>query len=400
MSRRGESGFALVTAMVLMAMMLIAGAALAATIDVQTRESRVERVRDGAFNLAESALNAQLFALSRDWPGPGRSVAPYGVCTAATPSPRCPDDASLRGGASPDLAGATWETRVRDNGAGSAPDFYSDPSTLTQPGFDANRDGRVWVRAQAVAQGRTRTLVALVRAETQEEDLPHAALIAGSLAISNNGNKELIRSGGGQVSVRCDPLAPAFRLTPCVGHVVTSLLDLNGLLTGRLAAQISGTTPVTKAALAAAMTPEARARLKATAIADGTYYTGCPTAAQLTGRLVYIESGDCSYTANGTYNAPAAPGTLVLGSGSLSLGGTSAFYGVVYNANTGGASAAGVTTQGNAQIVGGVLIDGGAQMVVGSSGLNISFDLNAFRAVASYGAAGIIQNTWREIRAG
>ncbi len=398
MRARGEEGMALLVVIVLMAVMLTTGLALASTIDTQGSASRAQRVRDSAFNLAESALNAQMFALSRDWPGPGRATLPYGTCTQATPSVRCPDGATLTGGGSPDLAGATWSTTVRDNGAGSAPNFYSDASTSLQPGYDLNRDGRVWVRAQAVAQGRTRTLVALVRAETQEEDLPHAALIAGSLEISNNGKKELIRSDGGAVTVRCDPTSLLFRGKSCVGHAVNSVLDLTSLLSGRLATQISGTQPAYSSPVGPAMSLEARARLKATAIADGTYYAGCPSAAQLTGRLVYIEAGNCSYTSNTQFNSAAAPGAVILNTGSLSLGGTGNFYGVIYNANAAGLSTLGVETQGNAQVIGGVLIDGMAQMVVGSSGLNIDFDLNAFRAVASYGSAGVVQNTWREIR--
>lgn len=148
------------------------------------------------------------------------------------------------------------------------------------------------------------------------------------------------------------------------------------------------------------MTAEARARLRATAIANGTWYAGCPTAAQLTGKVVYIESGVCSYGSNGQYNTPQAPGALIINAGSISFGGTSNFYGVVYNANTTNASATSVETKGNAQVTGGVLIDNNGQMVVGSSGLNIVFDVNAYQSVASYGSAGVIQNTWREVKAG
>jgi hypothetical protein len=151
----------------------------------------------------------------------------------------------------------------------------------------------------------------------------------------------------------------------------------------------------------AAMTAEARARLKATAIAGGTYYAGCPTAAQLAaGEVVYVESGNCVYDGNTQFHSTQAPGVLILNAGSVTFDGTTRFYGVVYNANTTNLTAAGVKTLGNAQIKGGVVIDGGAQMVIGSSQLNIEFDLNAYRAVASYGSAGVIQNTWREIRAG
>jgi hypothetical protein len=151
------------------------------------------------------------------------------------------------------------------------------------------------------------------------------------------------------------------------------------------------------------MTAEARARLKATAIANGTYYaTTCPTAAQLTGQVVYVDvTGSCGYTSNSQFNSAAAPGVLILDHATLSLGGTCNFFGVVYAANASNLAADMVQTQGNSVVTGGVVIDGAAgQFVVGSSGDNIVFDLNAYRAVASLGSAGIIQNTFREIKAG
>jgi len=389
---------ALLVVMVLMSVMLTSGLAILSTVDTQTSASRTERVRDSAFNLAESALNAQIFALSRDWPGLGRVALPYGTCTQTTPSPRCPDQDSLVGGASPDLTGATWRTSVHDNGVGVS-SFYSDESTQSQPGYDLNDDGKVWVRAQGVAEGRKRTLIALVRAERQEEDLPRG-VIAGSLEISNNGNKELIRGNGGTVAVRCKValLAPV-----CLGSAVdtlSKLLQLKSLLT----TQITGSTAVEEYSAGDGMTAEARARLKATAISDGTYHdsaTGCPTVAELTGQIVYLSGLNCAYTSNSIFNSVADPGALILDGSTVDFGGTTRFFGVVYAANTntvpGGVA---VTTQGDALIKGGVVIDGLARMVVGSSGLNISYDVNAFRAITSYGAAGVIQNTFREIRAG
>lgn len=395
----GEEGIALLVVMVLMGVMLTTGLALVSTVDTQTSASQKERTRDSAFNLAESALNAQIFLLGRDWAGLGTAGTPYQPCTQASSTTRCPDNASLVQSGSPDLAGATWTTSVRDNSATGGVDFYSDTQSATQPPYDSNDDGRLWVRAQATIQGRTRTLVGLVRSERQEEDLPHAALIANSLDITNNGNKELIRSGNGTVAVRCNPFnsaLPNYR-DVCLGHALTGANKTQAKLLANLAAQITGTTPTWDYTGGAAMTPEARLRLKATAIADGTYFTGCPTAAQLTGDVVYIESGNCTYVSNSQFNSAQSPGVLIIASGSISFGGTSNYYGVVYNATVGPAAQA-VQTQGNAQITGGVIIDGNGEMVVGSSGLNIQFDLNAYRAVASYGSAGVIQNTWREIK--
>jgi len=398
--RTGEEGLAVLTVMVLMGVMLTTAFALVSTVDTQTSASRAERVRDSAFNLAESALNAQIFALSHDWPGLGRAALPYGTCTPASTSSRCPDNASLTGGASADLIGATWETRVRDNGAGSAPNFYSDASTALQPGYDANADGQVWVRAQAAAQGHTRTLVALVRVQKQEEDVLHGALIAGSVDITNNGNKELIRASGGPVSVRCPtPLTLLTYPGTCLGHALTGTTGTLTSLMSLLSVQITGTVPTLNYLGGDAVKVEARARLKATAIADGTYFTTCPTAAQMTAPIVYVEGAvSCFYNSNSQFNTPAAPGLLLLDQANVTFGGTSLFYGVIYGANT-PAGAAVLTTQGNSALInGGVIIDGTAKMVVGSSGLNINFDVNAYRSVASYGSAGVVQNTWREIK--
>jgi len=391
---------ALLVVIVLMGVMLTTGFALVAVVDTQTSASQGQRVRDSAFNLAESALNAQVFRLSGDWPGVGRAALPYGTCTQSSTSTRCPENGYVSGGASADLTGATWQTTVRDNGGGSAPDFYSDQSTALQPGYDANNDGKLWVRAQATAQGHARTLIALVRTEQQEEDLPHGALIAGSIEISNNGNKELIRANGGPVAVRC-PTPTVLDLTVCLGHLLSGATSTLTSLTGLLATQITGATPTTGYTGGDAMTPEARARLKATAIANGTYYTSCPLDSQLTAQVVYIETAaNCYYGSNTQFNSAAAPGALILDRASVTFGGTAKFYGVIYAANTTPGAAA-LTTQGNAALInGGVIIDGSAKMVVGSSGLNINFDVNAFRAVASYGRAGVVQNTWREIKPG
>lgn len=382
---------ALLVVMVLMGVMLSAGFAIASTVDTQTSASQAERVRDSSFNLAESALNSQIFALTREWPGFGRSAQPYTTCTPTSAGTRCPDNASLVGGGSPDLTGATWTTSVRDNGAASAPNFYSDQSSAAQPGYDANNDGSVWVRAQGVAQGRRRTLVALVRSEQQEEDMPRAALIANSLEFSNNAKKKVfIAAGGGLVALRCDPSTTTGSCLGRPGHSTSDVAD-----------NITGSTPITGYAGATGLTAEARDRLKATAVANGTYYAGCPTAAQLTGQVVYIENAaGCSYTSNTQFNSAQSPGVLILNAGSISFGGTSNFYGVVYAVNSTNLTTALVTTQGNANVTGGVIIDGNGRMVTGSSGGNLVYDINAFRAVASYGSAGVVQNTFREIRAG
>lgn len=395
-----EEGMALLVVMVLMGIMLTAGFAVASSVDTQTRESRVERVRDSAFNLAESALNAQVVALGREPAGLGDNITPYTPCTPATPSPRCPQTAALVAGGSPDLAGATWTTTVRDNGPAGREDFYSDATTASEPGYDRNDDKTVWVRSQGIAGGRRRTLVALVRFETQAEDIPKAALIAGRLDLQNNGNKGLIAANGGLVAVRCTPQPNS---AVCLGHGYGSgkyktLAELESFLS----TQIGGTKPVTGyqgGVPGPAMSELARERMKETAKANGTYYTGCPPT--LAGRVVFLENAtNCPvYNGNATINSKEAPGILMINAGSITLGGNAVFHGVIYAVNATNLSTPVISTQGTSRIEGGVLIDGDSSSVlIGASGLNLSYDPNVFGAVRSYGSAGVVQNTFREIR--
>ncbi len=395
-----DGGWVLVTSIVLLSLMVAMAVALLSIVDVQTGESKQQRVRETAFNLAEAGLNAQIFSLARDWPGRGNALTPYPTCSAAVSSTRCPSDAQLKGLIpTSDVTGATWQTVVRDNGISGSARFYSDSLVLSQPAYDANGDGELWVRSTATAQGKTRTIVGLIRAEQQEEDIPHGALITGRLDISNMGNKTIIdaRAGGGAATavVRCTPAL--LESAPCLGQRVGfGPLGTVAQLLSFLGDQLSPNLTQTGYAGGAAMSVEARARLKATAIADGTYYATCPPS--LAGHVVYIESGNCSYTGNDVVNSAADPGMVLMATGSLYLGGTTVYNGVLYHANTANSTAAVMQIQGNATVVGGVLVDGDATTIAGSSKLNIQLSPSAFGAVSSYGSAGVIQNTWREIR--
>lgn len=398
-----EEGWVLLTSVTLLSLMLMLSMALLSIVDNQTAHSRTQRVRETAFNLAEAGLNAQIFSLARDWPGAGAATTPYPTCSAQVVSARCPTAAQLTQLIpTADTTGAAWQTVVRDNGSSSTANFYSDALVLAQPAYDANRDGQLWVRATATAQGRTRTVVALVRAEQQEEDIPHGALITGRLDISNMGNKIIIdaSAGGGTPTavVRCVPAL--LELTPCLGHQVGigPIGSTVAALLSYLGRQLSPNVVTTGYTGGPAMSVDARARLKATAIADGTYYSSCPST--LTGHVVYIEAGNCSYTGNTTYNTAADPGMVLMATGTLYLGGTTTFNGILYHANQANVTGAVLQLQGNTNVIGGVLVDGQATTVAGSSKLNVQLSLGAFRAVRSYGSAGVIQNTWREITPG
>jgi Tfp pilus assembly protein PilX len=387
-----ERGWALVTALILMTIMMGVGLTTFSYVDQQGNQSRIGRTRETAFNLAEAALNAQLFALSREWAGKGLASNPYAPCTQASVSNRCPSAANLYAlFPGPDtMTGATWRTEVRDNGTSTTQNFYSDAFTSSQLGYDKNADGKLWVRAEARAKGRTRTLVALVKAEEQPYDIPHATVVANRVDNTNSGNKVLINTtGGGMVAVRCDPDANVN--IACLGQPKGS----NSW--NKVDDQISPFTVQTSYPPDRLLNADQLAGLKATAIANGTYYATCP-ASPPTGSVVYIETGACSYTSNTVVNSSANPGMWVLGSGTLYFGGTVQFYGVIYAANLNNSSGNMVEMHGNAQVFGGVIVEGAGVLYNGSSKENIVFDDHAYNSVKAYSAAGIIQNTWREIK--
>lgn len=409
--REEQGGWALVTALTLMTIMAVFSMATLAFVDTEQRQSAVGRQRDTAFNVAEAALNAQTFALGRKWPGQGGAsdvtLRYPDSCTQASTDARCPSAATLTAMfSSPDaIPTATWSTTVRDNsGSTGAQAFWSDAMLATAPTYDANGDGRLWVRSESTVDGRRRAMVALVRTEPQAEQLPHAAVLAGRLAISNNGRKVLVDAQGesatnGGVDVRCVPTLGEAQA--CLGHRLGSGSTKDEAeLEDELDIQIRPNVSQTGYAGGDAMSAEALARMRETAIANGTYYTTCP--ASLAGAVVFVESSaSCSYTGNVEYNDPASPGVLIMAGGTLSLGGGARYDGVVYHSNPSRSTGNLVSIQGSARVRGGVLIDGNGGLTVGSSGgakVNLVFDDHAYDAVQSAGGAGLVQNTWRQLR--
>lgn len=416
---RSEQGYALVTAIVLMSIMLTLGLAIYAYSDGQTTQTRAERVRESSFNLAERALEQQTFKLSRAWAGAPETAYPASCGPPAPPATApalCPNNAELiSAGDSPDAdADTTWTTTVRDNGDADAAtnstgeDFYSAALIDNRPSWDANNDGVVWVKATATVRKKVRTIVAKVRVETVTLPFPKASLIANTLFLTNNGNKKIIDTNGpndgdvGPVLLGCgaDPNA-------CVlsngGKVYDPATDprIDPPSVGP-----RGTEPIVGV--------ETHASLKETASANGTVYNSCPTDAQLTGDVVYIlevPPAGCKYTINGgaSINSAARPGIIVVerSLGPFELRGNLHFYGLMYFMNKPAGPPADkivLDLGGTIIISGGLAVEGDGAVAVGSSGAggqdepNVSFDQTLFGQFKVYGAAGILQNSWREIR--
>ena len=403
---RRQDGYLVVTAIVIIGLMMSAGLAAYAFVDTQQRESAVDRQRESSFGLGEGALSAQSFVLSRKWPGSVGQAYPT-ACSWSSGAPqaldaRCPSAAELaRAFSQADFtAGVTWTVKVRDDycldSAGTAQiacngapgvQFYDQSTVDGRPSWDENRNDMVWVRADAVVRRRARSLVALVGVERVAESFPRKAIIAGRLTIPQAGNRTYVVTEGRDVALRCAATDPG-----CADYSKdNNISPLSSVKYG----QHQGQT---------AVSPASVERLKARAIADGTYSTSCP--ASPAGAVVFVESAttvNCKYDSpsQASYNSPTSPGVFIVTRGSFSIGANDTYYGLVYALNLPAPGASGVliSTSGGGTIVGGAFVDGPGAVEIGNNAENLVFDERAFSEITSYGTAGVVQNTWREVPA-
>jgi len=413
---RREHGFALTSALMILTILVVVGLAAVALADSQHGPSRDERAREAALNLAESALQSQVFRLQRaTWPSASTTALPSLCSASSAATAACPDAGALAasfsaatavdyrpGTCSPaSVVSPSWATWVRDNGGGAV--SYYDPSAVNaQPTFDANGDGSVWVGAQGVAGCRTRTIVELVRAAETATSFPRDTITANWFGSSNQGRKVIVDTVGAYaqppsirpapkdygaqaapVIVRCTAPLPPEASYSCPAF--TSTAKDKGQITPPVFQVASTPTPL--------LTPEQIDSLRARARKRGTYYTGCPPS--LTGEMVFVENlTGCSYSGG---NDKDAPGFLVVNNGTLTLTGNRTFYGLVYALNGQGSNGAVITMQGTSAIQGAIAVDGLGGVVAGSSGTNVVFDQRSLELVKVLGTPSPVPGTWREL---
>jgi hypothetical protein len=376
-----EGGWALMTTVLVMAILMAIALPLMTMVDTQQAGTAAERKSEGSFNIADAALNASVFILADDWPADSTTSYPSS-CTASSGGDRCPDSGLIsrtyQGGDYPDLS---WTIRVRDDGGS---EHYVPADVEGRPGWDANRNGKMWVRADGRAAGRSRSVVALVRSVGQVESFPRRVVTAGWFETTNNGNKVIIDTRGraaepAPLAVRCTQSAPSACLNynPSKGQVSPENVE-----TG-----YSGSTAVSAAVLSAY-----RERAKSL----GTYYaSGCPSSPS--GAFVFVENGNCSYGGGGQANSVTSPGMLVIARGTLSLGGNFEYYGLVYAANLQQSSGMVVSLHGTSEIIGSVAVDGAGGVSAGSSGRNITFGDLTFADISSTRSIAVVHGTWHEL---
>lgn len=423
MRLREETGSTVVAALLVSIIVLGLGTAVLQKVNAESNQTAAERSREAAFQLTESALNATALQVARNFPD--SIVKAFPTCTStAAPSSKCTGtalaanftnttDGGARGGIDFNTT-PQWQVRVIDDVNG--PSYYDDSlATLSPapPEWDSTgatggvADGYVWVRASATVAGHNYVLVSLVgKGALRQEALPRNSVTAGWFATTNSGNKTLIDAKGGSavagtLAVRCATAAPATG-DPCLGYSPAKgqLSPADAYTTN----YVDGRAPpnaTNRSALGAA----ALARIKAYAQSIGTYYpTGCP--ASYVG-LVYVEIADCTLS-GGTINSATAPGMLVFGSGTLTLGGSATYNGIIYMANgQGTAPASGpcaaphlnsvLSTNGTNVIQGAVFIDKCGGYTLGTSALNLVFDANVFSVAVSNGASAVVKNSFRVV---
>jgi Tfp pilus assembly protein PilX len=413
---RNEQGFALISAILLLTVILGLGMGLLLLTDNEQKASAREQANEASFTLAESALNAQVGQVSRSWPGQEIESYPdtvYGApplvrCTAAmTATNGCPSAASLTAaypaasstcpaGTPKDAWGSpltnSWTTYVRDDYE-KAP-FFNSANEQGQPGFDANSDNKLWVRAVGVVQCRVVSVVTLVSRQLVPLNFPEDAASGNWFKVTNEGKKTIVNTAGeppasqpGAISMRCEGVAE------CEGW-------------NKPKEQISPDTTKAPANPATTLTTAQMAELKAEAKSAGTFHSAatanCPKAmSELTGQPAYVEGcGELKLT-GGTGNAAGKAGFLALADGTLELLGNAQFYGQIYARNPANLATAVVSLAGTAQVVGGITVDGRGGILFGSSGApnsngaNLIFDPSGAKNAKSYAGATPTRNTFR-----
>jgi hypothetical protein len=392
--RSSETGTAIVTAIALMTAMLGTGLAAYSFSDTQQTESRRVRERESSFNYAEALLNTQAYVLSRNWAG----STPYQDCSeASAPVQFCPQPAQLAAsyGTADFSAGVQWRTQVRDDDG--TPRYSA--AVLNRPAWDQNGNNRVWIRSESRVRDRARGMVALVEVQEDREEFPRRVIIAGRFTLTPNGNHAYVKTNPDQtsphpVTVRCDAPPNPNQGDQCMGYTPDRRrpqIDPDYATEDNYPGQ-------------RAIDDAMLERLRERAVSEGTYFSGCPTDAQLTGKVVWVSGCASGQYTGGDWNTSTNPGMLIWESGTLRLGGNGTFWGIVYHLNgypTVSSNAGNVLElRGGLTIEGGAFVDGPGGIDVGSNKVNVNFNGLAFDSVSTFGNAALVQNSFRELGAG
>ena len=117
-----QEGYALVTAIVMLGIMLMVGLTVVSLGDTQAKRSGEQRIRESSLNLAEGVLYGQGFVLAHNWPGSAGNAYPPTCTEAAAAGLQCPNRDTLAAANSSTKAAAAFDaTLTRHRGRPSEP---------------------------------------------------------------------------------------------------------------------------------------------------------------------------------------------------------------------------------------------------------------------------------------
>jgi len=296
-----------------------------------------------------------------------------------------------------------WQTQIRDNG--TTPSQYWTTSVNSQPAYDANGDGTVWVRGFSTVQCKTTSVVAQVTATSMPITIPNTVMTANWFQTTNQGRKVIVDTLGAYAqppSVRPGPAAQPSKVvlrcaaplgtTPCANYAANK-------------GQVQPPTIQQSATVASqALTATQLQALESQAAAASTLYTtgNCPSSSSLSspasGAPVVIQ-GPCAISVGGNtqVNSATTPGVLVIENGTLSMGGTSNFYGLIYMVNKQSSSGGVLIIGGNSTVQGSAIIDGAGGVLAGGSKTNFIYDARAIGLLKGSTGAAINRGTIRNL---
>jgi len=399
---RDEQGFALITAIILLTVLLGLGAAVLTFTDNQQSASLREQATESSFNVTEASLNAQVGQLSRAWPGKASEKYPE-TCTTSTSTSTngCPTAGSLTSaypnispvscpsGTPKDAWGSAltnqWTTYVRDDVGESA--VFNSATEKSAATWDANGNGKMWVRSVGVVQCRVIPTITLISRQLVSLNFPSDAASGNWFVVTNSGKKVIVNTAGEP------PGQPGEIAMRCVSHSPCETWD-----EGK--EQISPNTTKSPPLPTPLLNESQLSALRSQAIANGTFRSptvkGCPTGlSQLAGLPAFIEGcGEMHFT-GGVGNSKASPGFLVLNDGTIEINGNAEFFGVIYAHNNQGSKGAVVQLGGKATITGAIDVDGEGGIEFGSDKANLIYDSTAIKEVKAYAGATPTRNTFR-----
>lgn len=355
---RNEGGSALVTAIVVVAMMLVLGTAALGVVLTQTDQTRKERTGESTFNLAEATLNAQAFLLARDWPQTVNAASCSSQTVNGTLTLPAPSAVTLRDQVQRLLAqtyageanAATSQWWVTTCAEGTPARESWDSSLLSGPSYDSSPAStgprRMWVRAEASVDGRKRAVVALVQAG-QAPVYPNLALVTGTIGGDLGSTLATITNGAlagsllsllidqepmfvGDVGLRCS-LLNSTTLLGCISGIftLTSATPLGPLLQANNYVHFASDNVISADQVAQLRQQAYRQRPTPTTstVANGAACLPSPSA----GKVIFIDkvgdgTGSCILNTAANPSAKA----LVVASGGVQVQGGGTFTGVIH----------------------------------------------------------------------